>query len=443
MQLTADSELSVKNGAELLDRLIKDIVAESAATYVSVLQTNDDERSVSSSQLDYGDDEDDENSPMYADTRPFPTAFSLPKFIPLLKERIHVVSPFTRIFLVSWITLLDSIPDLELVTHLPAFLGGLFGFLGDQNQDVHVATQQVLEGFLAEIKRIARVKRGINEEARKYRSSREEHSRTMSESGSAGTDEAIRQAEKLSLDDSPTPGGTAERSEDNQRDDGGAGADGNWIPGQDVPVDHQKILEILLTFLDSTKEETQLTALRWVDSFFEIGPDDLVPFVPRLLAHVLPAIAHPTEVVRQMASKFNTSLLNLIMSLADDVAGAPPYIPAVPRLITNSKDPSVDSRRDSATRQSLSKDPEAGRGTPTTAGATSSPTPEEAASQSVVELDYAQTVNALTLQFLNEHEQTRVAALEWLLMLHRKAPRKVRVYALNEWTLLTVTDAHH
>ena len=40
-QLGADSELSVKNGAELLDRLIKDIVSESAATYVSVLEAPD------------------------------------------------------------------------------------------------------------------------------------------------------------------------------------------------------------------------------------------------------------------------------------------------------------------------------------------------------------------------------------------------------------------
>jgi len=32
-KLAADSELSVKNGAELLDRLLKDIVAESAPVY--------------------------------------------------------------------------------------------------------------------------------------------------------------------------------------------------------------------------------------------------------------------------------------------------------------------------------------------------------------------------------------------------------------------------
>jgi vacuole morphology and inheritance protein 14 len=33
LQLAADPELSVKNGAELLDRLLKDIVAESVSYY--------------------------------------------------------------------------------------------------------------------------------------------------------------------------------------------------------------------------------------------------------------------------------------------------------------------------------------------------------------------------------------------------------------------------
>jgi len=41
-------------------------------------------------------------------------------------------------------------------------------------------------------------------------------------------------------------------------------------------------------------------------------------------------------------------------------------------------------------------------------------------------LDYPATVNALTIQFLSDHEETRVAALRWLIMLHQKSP-KVRI----------------
>lgn len=52
-------------------------------------------------------------------------AFSLAHFIPLLRERIYVVSPFTRSYLVSWITVLDSVPELELITYLPEFFDGL------------------------------------------------------------------------------------------------------------------------------------------------------------------------------------------------------------------------------------------------------------------------------------------------------------------------------
>lgn len=44
------------------------------------------------------------------------------------------------------------------------------------------------------------------------------------------------------------------------------------------------------------------------------------------------------------------------------------------------------------------------------------------------ELDYGSAVSSLTLQFLNENETTRIGALSWLLMLHRKAPKKVSAF---------------
>jgi vacuole morphology and inheritance protein 14 len=212
LQLGADSELSVKNGAELLDRLIKDIVSESAATYVSVLHTPDD------------------TSEEFVEP---PTAFSLARFIPLLKERIYVINPFTRTFLVGWITLLDSIPDLELVSYLPEFLGGLFKFLSDPNRDVHVATQGALERFLNEIKRISRIKKGI-EESRKSRSEGK-----RKRSGSMDSEGSTVPAQGEDDDSVATP------------DDKDVSSDDDWVPGQDVQVNHKEILEILTANLDS------------------------------------------------------------------------------------------------------------------------------------------------------------------------------------------------
>lgn len=236
----------MKNGAELLDRLVKDIVSESASTYVSILESSENVKaseqvqSSESATSSLGLNEDSsEASPIGLQI-----AFSLAKFIPLLQERIYVVNPFSRTFLVSWVTLLDTIPDLELVFYLPAFLGGLFKFLSDPNRDVHVATQGALERFLNEIKKIARVKKGIAE-SRKGHSDDKEIRSDSSDSASVRTDRsAINDNSDIADGDSGAP-------QDGQ-------GDGDWVPGQDVQVDHPRILEILVAFLDSSSGKSSV-----------------------------------------------------------------------------------------------------------------------------------------------------------------------------------------
>ena len=107
----------MKNGAELLDRLMKDIVAEAAPNYVSVYPGNTNPNLPPTKEIAGKDDEE-----TYEEDK---RAFSLARFIPLLSERVYVISPYTRMHLVSWLMVLDSVPDLELVAWLPEFLDGL------------------------------------------------------------------------------------------------------------------------------------------------------------------------------------------------------------------------------------------------------------------------------------------------------------------------------
>lgn len=116
--------MSVKNGAELLDRLLKDIVAETASVYIPQYPETERIRSRFDLQEQSILVSCPEDSLSSATSSP-KKAFSLARFIPLLQERIYVVSPFTRSYLVSWITVLDSVPELELVSYLPDFLDGL------------------------------------------------------------------------------------------------------------------------------------------------------------------------------------------------------------------------------------------------------------------------------------------------------------------------------
>jgi vacuole morphology and inheritance protein 14 len=432
--MAADSELSVKNGAELLDRLIKDIVSESAASYVSVLH-------------DTPDQEDPEDEP-------HPFAFNLERFLPLLEERINVLNPFTRSFLVAWITLLDSIPDLELIAHLPRFLAGLFKFLSDSNQDVYTMTQAALDRFLSEIKKIARIKKGIADSKRSNSKDERRHSTGSIHSESEATDTT-----PLELDDSVNDKGHVSGDSGSLSGDSGksVNGDGNWIPGQDVHVDHPKILEILVDFLvppsgercidsrtiselmyaGAEEEQTEilLTALRWIDNFFDICPEDIMPFVPSLLSHVLPRMSHDVDTVRKAAVKVNASLMDYILSLSDDnrprdgAAGGQIQLP--PSLSELGKELTGTQRRDSNLSGRLLKAvirDQANKAESPDGKGTRSPTPAEERGSSprpIPELDYQAAVSALTLQFLNEHEATRVAAIAWLIMLHRMAPGRV------------------
>ncbi|KAH6844866.1 vacuolar protein 14 C-terminal Fig4p binding-domain-containing protein [Chaetomium sp. MPI-CAGE-AT-0009] len=406
-KLGADSELSVKNGAELLDRLIKDIVSESAATFVSSLEQPPPYQ------------EDDKDGP--DDSVELPRAFSLKRFIPLLKDRIYALNPFTRTFLVGWIILLDSIPDLELVTYLPDFLGGLLRFLSDSNRDVHVATQGCLDKFLNEIKRIARVKKGIAESKR----SKEGKRKRVDSVESGSVRPQLEEGDEL---DSETAA-----------DDDDLDSEDDWVPGQDVQINYKAILEILTATLDSPLEEDGLLeSLRWIVEFLDICPEEVLPSTPKILAHLLPAMASGVEPIRQAAGRVNTSLLNYVVSLSDE-AEMPllSRIPAPP--------PPVGERQDGtmSARASLSGSTEARSPTPAQVKALPrTPTPSLPQPQPQPDLDYAAAVNSLTLLFLNDHEATRVAALTWLIMLHRKAPRKV--LAFNDGTfpalLKTLSD---
>lgn len=57
-----------------------------------------------------------------------------------------------RQFLVSWITVLDSVPEIDMLVYLPKFLEGLFKCLGEMSQDIRAQVSNLLDEFLRGIK---------------------------------------------------------------------------------------------------------------------------------------------------------------------------------------------------------------------------------------------------------------------------------------------------
>ncbi len=50
----------------------------------------------------------------------------------------------------------------------------------------------------------------------------------------------------------------------------------------------------------------------------DICPEEVLPFTPKILAHLLPAMASGVESIRQAAGRVNTSLMDYVVSLSDE-----------------------------------------------------------------------------------------------------------------------------
>ena len=154
---------------------------------------------------------------------------------------------------------------------------------------------------------------------------------------------------------------------------------------------------------------------------------------------MLPAMASSKETIHQAATRVNTCLMDYVVSLSDESSLNGPQAQSrstsrLASIMDKPEDPHSNRASLSGIREqdvpSLGPD----RVRSATFGALSEP-PQ-------ADLDYNAAVNSLTLLFLNDHEATRVASLTWLIMLHRKAPRKV--LAFNDGTfpalLKTLSD---
>lgn len=179
--------------------------------------------------------------------------------------------------------------------------------------------------------------------------------------------------------------------------------------------------------------------------FLDICPEEVLPFTPKILAHMLPAMASSKETIHQAATRVNTCLMDYVVSLSDDSGITNTSYPQT-QLRSNSRLALASERQDEplSNRVSLSSSREQDTESPSQGQlrSVSAPTSMTEAGGPPTNLDYTAAVNSLTLLFLNDHEATRVAALTWLIMLHRKAPRKV--LAFNDGTfpalLKTLSD---
>ncbi|KAH9624428.1 hypothetical protein KSS87_008369 [Heliosperma pusillum] len=219
-KLSADSDANVQSAAHLLDRLVKDIVTES-------------------------------------------DQFSIEEFIPLLRERMNVLNPYVRQFLVGWITVLDSVPDIDMLGFLPDFLDGLFNMLSDTSHEIRQQADSALSEFLQEIKNSPVNTQHLSTFCHAYV---EVCSFLRS---FCASDYSIYLLKS---------------------------------------VDYGRMAEILVQRAGSQDGFTRQTAITWINEFVKLGGYQLVPYYADILGAILPCISDKEEKIIVVARETNEEL---------------------------------------------------------------------------------------------------------------------------------------
>ncbi|CAL8466856.1 g6392 [Coccomyxa elongata] len=77
--------------------------------------------------------------------------FNMDEFVGQFQTALKVTAPRKRAFLLSWMQVLASVPDLDMLAHLPLFLGSLLDCLCDPFGEVRAQATKVLQDLLMEV----------------------------------------------------------------------------------------------------------------------------------------------------------------------------------------------------------------------------------------------------------------------------------------------------
>jgi vacuole morphology and inheritance protein 14 len=78
--------------------------------------------------------------------------FDIDSFIPRLARFLAVPHmPNKRRFLIDWTSLLQSVPDIDMLAYLPSLLDGMMNMLSDTHTEIRTAAGRTLDNFLRQV----------------------------------------------------------------------------------------------------------------------------------------------------------------------------------------------------------------------------------------------------------------------------------------------------
>ena len=70
---------------------------------------------------------------------------NLETFVPMLRNCLAVADARKRMFLINWVTVLATVPDIDMLPYLPQLLEGLLDALQTEWREVRTAASKALQ----------------------------------------------------------------------------------------------------------------------------------------------------------------------------------------------------------------------------------------------------------------------------------------------------------
>ncbi|GMT30694.1 hypothetical protein PFISCL1PPCAC_21991, partial [Pristionchus fissidentatus] len=257
-KLSADTDQNVRSGAELLDRLLMDIVVSK---------------------------ED----------------FDVAQLMSLIRDRLYVQTSSNRKFVVSWLNTMLTTPRFTLLPYLSEVMDGLFRMLGDQQAGVRDVTETVLGQFLLGVEKApdtietADLSQMLNV---LVVHSHEDESPMARKIALVWLDDLTRLlGTKLLFHLAPLLTAALPSIDNDSLKARAMNTKLLELVTQTADLDVDKVVEVLLKHIGHSKRETKVAVLNWIQHLYTTHPEKLFAHMERIFPILLKTLSDSSDEV--------------------------------------------------------------------------------------------------------------------------------------------------
>lgn len=261
-----------------------------------------------------------------------PGKVDMKRFVSILNSHVRTTDPTARQFIISWITLLESLPSVNLLSYSTLFISGLLEYLADPLRGISSSASSLLSFFERDIaqKRIPSI--DYNELTKSiYKSIQIITNKNMFASAAAKTPDPTYYNQGMTRMNGFFR--NAPRTPRAKRSLYGRAATSTSKKTANSPLGNTNTSIAERNEKSEKRDLVLVTAMQLLETLIDTARDEIVDCMPSILSVILPYLSDKPNKVSSEAAALNQQLLLFVKEAKIDSPDG--YIPAIIKAIDN------------------------------------------------------------------------------------------------------------